>query len=174
MALERVNGGPISQPVDEDAVSDFVQEEGAMEIKDRHGEWIDTRKVKPKALDTKPEFKSRQEHIKKSTYLRSLGVAFKKDEDSDQQDEKQVYLDEEIKAMSGFKIANIIQNAVVEKKPPMRNLIEKEPLRGELQVSKHTMYEYYMNMKANNFHGINLPRISNTEMKNKSNKRKNK
>lgn len=53
--MDRINGRPIHEDFDEDAVSDFIQEPDAVEIKDRHGDWIKTRETKPKTIsDEKP------------------------------------------------------------------------------------------------------------------------
>ena len=67
-------GHPLDAKPDEDAVSDFVQEEDAMEIKDRHGDWLDSRQIKPKSVDKQPKFKSRRTYIKTAAYLKSLGL----------------------------------------------------------------------------------------------------
>ena len=78
--MDRINGRPIHEDFDEDAVSDFIQEPDAVEIKDRHGDWIKTRETKPKTIsDEKPKFKSRRKFIKKQAYLKSLGLDLTKE-----------------------------------------------------------------------------------------------
>ena len=48
--------------------------------------------------------------------------------------------------MSDLKIANAMQKAVVEKKPPLRAQYDKEPDNDQFSVKKHSMFEYYMSM----------------------------
>jgi hypothetical protein len=60
----------------------------------------------------------------------------------------------------------------VEKKPPLRAQYDKEPDNDQFSVKKHSMFEYYMSMKKNDFKGISIPKISNSEIRTKIRKTK--